>query len=289
MLGTLIRGVGGMYTAVGDDGAEYTLRARGKLRHEHITPMAGDRVEMSPGSGEQHGWLERVLERSSVLTRPPVANLELLILTIAPTPEPDMLLIDRLMVMARLAGVDCLLCINKNDIDPSIGERVREEYMAARVPIETVSALKSDTLAGLYGAMVGKTCCFAGQSGVGKSTILSALIGRRLKIGEISARTERGKHTTRHSELLIENGLRVLDTPGFSLFALDGVQPQSLQEAYAEFEGLSASCRFQPCMHDREPGCVVRETMLACGAAARYERYRELLAETRQAWNDRYK
>lgn len=289
MRGTLIRGVGGYYYAVGDDGAEYALRARGKLRRERMTPVAGDRVEMTPGQGDIHGWLECVLERATWLARPPVANLELLILTIAPIPEPDMLLIDRLMVIARKADIDCVICVNKSDIDPSLGERVSAEYALSVTPVESVTALDAHTLNSLRGRMSGKLCCFAGQSGVGKSTILSMLLGRSLKTGEISARTDRGKHTTRHSELLTGRGLRVLDTPGFSLLALDSFPPEELRESYPEFSDLEGECRFSPCLHDREPGCAVRDAMQPSSALPRYERYRTLLCETRAAWKDRYK
>jgi ribosome biogenesis GTPase len=286
--GVLLSGIGGFYTALTDDGNRYTLRARGKLRRESA-PLAGDRIEFTPGEGDRHGWLERVLPRRSVLARPPVANLELLVLVIAPKPEPDMLLIDRLAVIAMRTGIDCLLCVNKFDLDPSMGERVAEEYSLSGIPVISVCALKPWTLDALRNAVAGRLCCMAGQSGVGKSTILNILLNRTLKTDEISARTERGKHTTRQAELLIEGDLRILDTPGFSLLTLEDVPPAEVQDTYQEFSGHSAACRFQPCMHDREPDCAVAAALLDTPAAERLARYRLLLEEAREAHRNRYR
>ncbi|MDR1600046.1 MAG: ribosome small subunit-dependent GTPase A [Oscillospiraceae bacterium] len=286
--GTLLRGIGGFYTALADDGAAYTLRARGKLRRD-TAPLAGDRVEMTPGEGERHGWLERILPRRSVLTRPPVANLELLILVIAPIPDPDMLLIDRLAVIARRADVDCLVCVNKSDIDPALGRRVAAEYALSGMDAMSVCALDAAALDGLRRAMSGKLCCVAGQSGVGKSTILNTLMGKNLKTGGVSVRTERGRHTTRQAELLIDGELRILDTPGFSLLTLDGVPSAEVRDAYPEFAEHSGGCRFQPCMHDREPGCAVTAALSGTAPQARVERYRLLLAEARDAERNRYR
>ncbi|MDR2656375.1 MAG: ribosome small subunit-dependent GTPase A [Oscillospiraceae bacterium] len=286
--GTLLSGIGGFYTALADDGTVYTLRPRGKLRRD-TAPLAGDRIEMTPGEGERHGWLERILPRRTVLTRPPVANLELLILVIAPKPEPDMMLIDRLAVIARRANIDCLICVNKRDLDPSLGLRVAGEYAQSGMEIMSACALEPSTLDALRGVMAGRLCCMAGQSGTGKSTILNTLLNRQLKTGGVSPRTERGRHTTRQAELLIEGELRVLDTPGFSLLTLEDVPPAEVREVYPEFEGYSGACRFQPCMHDKEPDCAVTAALTGTPAQARLNRYRLLLAEAREAERNRYR
>ena len=138
--------------------------------------------------------------------------------------------------------------------------------------------------------MAGRLCCLTGQSGVGKSTLLNALLVLSLETGEISRKIQRGKNTTRHAELLMKDGLRVLDTAGFSLLELDGgMEPVTLKEYYPEFAEYEGKCRFEPCYHDREPGCAVTA---ACGEGAihpeRLARYRALLAEVRQAWRERY-
>ncbi|MEG0767551.1 MAG: ribosome small subunit-dependent GTPase A [Clostridia bacterium] len=289
MTGTIIRGMGGLYYVRGDDDSVcYVLRARGRLRHEHATPLVGDRVDFAPGEGEIHGWLEQIHPRVTECIRPPVANVERLLLVIAPTPAPDLLLIDRLLVRAQQTGMDAVLCVNKCDMDDSLVEKIRQEY--AILPVLAVSAQRGDGMEQLRAQMMGKLCCFAGQSGVGKSTLLSALLGIELKTGEMSQKIARGKHTTRHTELLEGASLRVLDTPGFSLLALEtGMDPIALQDYYPEMQTLTALCRFQPCLHDQEPGCAVREAA-SCGKIApeRLARYQILLAEARQSWRERY-
>ncbi|GHU70750.1 putative ribosome biogenesis GTPase RsgA [Clostridia bacterium] len=286
--GTLLQGIGGFYTALADDGVEYTLRARKKIRRD-TAPFAGDRIELTPGEGERHGWLESILPRRSVLTRPPTANLELLILVIAPKPEPDLLLIDRLAVIARRAGIDCVLCINKSDIDPALGIQTAEEYALSGMPVLPVCALDPSTLVELCALMSNKLCCMAGQSGVGKSTILNTLMSRTLKTGSISERTKHGRHTTRQVDLLIDGDLRILDTPGFSLLALEDVPSAEVCDDYPEFDGVSARCRFQPCMHDKEPDCAVTAALENSPAFARLARYRLLLAEARESERNKYR
>ena len=136
----------------------------------------------------------------------------------------------------------------------------------------------------------GEFVAVVGESGSGKSTLLNALLGLSLETGEISRKIQRGKNTTRHAELLMKDGLRVLDTAGFSLLELDGgMEPVTLKEYYPEFAAYEGKCRFEPCYHDREPGCAVTA---ACGEGAihpqRLARYRALLAEVRQTWRERY-
>ncbi|MCL1964160.1 MAG: ribosome small subunit-dependent GTPase A [Firmicutes bacterium] len=287
--GRLIRGVGGLYTVRDEAGAEYTLRARGKFRREGLSPLVGDRVLFTPGKGEAHGWLEEILPRSSRLVRPPAANVSLLVIVLAAEPAPDWLLADRLLVYAGQSGFDALLCVNKHDLDPALLPRVRRQYAPSGFSVLGVSALTGEGIAPLRERMRGEICCMAGQSAVGKSTLLNALCGLRLKTGELS-KIRRGRHTTRHAELLEADGLTVLDTPGFSLLKLDAaLAPECLQNFYPEFLGRGG-CRFLPCLHDREPGCAVRAAVAAGDIDEdRYERYRVLLSEVREAWKGRYR
>lgn len=288
--GTLVRGVGSFYYAVDAAGDEYTLRCKKKFRHMHMTPLVGDEILFTPGEGEEHGWLEEILPRRSECLRPPVANVALQLIVVAPVPEPDLLLVDRLMIRARKQGMNMLLVVNKCDIDRTLADRLREEYAGADVPVFAVSAKKGEGLEQLREAMRGQLCCMTGQSGVGKSTLLNHLLDLELETGDISRKIQRGKNTTRHAELLMKDGLRVLDTAGFSLLELDGkTEPITLKDSYPEFAEYEGECRFTPCYHDREPGCAVREAC-DCGkiSAARLERYRSLLADVRQAWRERY-
>ena len=288
--GTLVRGFGGFYTVRDAEGQEFTLRCKKKFRRLGLSPLVGDEVLFTPGEGEEHGWLEEILPRSSQCLRPPVANVSLLLIVVAPVPEPDLLLVDRMMVRARAQGMDMLLVVNKCDLDEGLAQELSAQYAGAQVPVYAVSAESGQGLATLRERMGGRLCCLTGQSGVGKSTLLNALLGLSLETGEISRKIQRGKNTTRHAELLIKDGLRVLDTAGFSLLELDGgMEPVTLKEYYPEFAEYEGKCRFEPCYHDREPGCAVTA---ACGERAihpqRLARYRALLAEVRQAWRERY-
>ena len=288
--GTLIRGFGGFYTVRDAEGQEFTLRCKKKFRRLGLSPLVGDEVLFTPGEGEEHGWLEEILPRSSQCLRPPVANVSLLLIVVAPVPEPDLLLVDRMMVRARAQGMDMLLVVNKCDLDEGLAQELQAQYAGAQLPVYAVSAESGQGLAALRERMGGRLCCLTGQSGVGKSTLLNALLGLSLETGEISRKIQRGKNTTRHAELLIKDGLRVLDTAGFSLLELDGgMEPVTLKEYYPEFAEYEGKCRFEPCYHDREPGCAVTA---ACGEGAIHPellaRYRALLAEVRQAWRERY-
>ena len=279
--GTLIRGFGGFYVVVDAAGAEFTLRCKKKFRRMKLSPLVGDEVLFTPGTGEEHGWLEEILPRTSECLRPPVANVALLLIVVAPVPEPDLMLVDRMMVRARAQQMDMLLVINKSELNEDLAGELRAQYAAAGVPVCEVSARTGKGLTELKGMMGSRLCCLTGQSGVGKSTLLNALFGLELETGEISRKIQRGKNTTRHAELLMQDGMRVLDTAGFSLLELDGkMEPISLKEYYPEFAEHEGGCRLEPCFHDREPGCSVTAAVNE-GKIHPYRvaRYRALLAE----------
>jgi len=289
--GILLRGIGSFYTAEEEETKElFTLRAKKKFRRERLTPLAGDRILFSPGEGEEHGWIEEILPRKTLCLRPPVANVELLVIVCAPVPEADLLLTDRLLARAFQQGMKAILVVNKQDLDGDLASRLREEYAPAGVPVYPVSAREGTGLEPLREAMTGSLCCLAGQSGAGKSTLLNALMGLQQETGEISRKIARGKNTTRHVELLQAGGLRVMDTAGFSLLEPEqSLPPEELKERWPEFAPWEGKCRFRECLHDREPGCAVAEAARTGEVhPARWERYRELLAETRENWRNRY-
>lgn len=288
--GVIIKGVGGLYYARGEDGGTHVLRARGIFRRRHITPMVGDRVRFTPGQGEEHGWVEEILPRESQLVRPPVANVRYLVIVLAPAPAPDYLLIDTLIAMALRQGIRPALVVNKCDLDGGTYEAVRSDYAGLGAPLLAVSALSGQGMDGLRSLLASGVCCLAGQSGVGKSTLLCAATGLRLQTGEISQKIHRGRHTTRHAELLFSGEYRVLDTPGFSLLELwDGLEPIRLKEYYPEFAPYEGQCRFSPCYHLSEPGCAVLKAARAGEISqARLERYHLLLKKAQEAWRNRY-
>ncbi len=288
--GTLIRGIGSFYTVRDTNGNEYTLRCKKKFRHERITPLVGDEVLFSPGQGDEHGWLEEILPRKTVCLRPPVANVERLVIVIAPIPEPDLLLVDRQISRALFQQMDVLIVVNKCDLDDKLSERIRQEYACTGIPVIQASAKTGWGTEKVREALKGSLCCFTGQSGAGKSTMLNALLDLNLETGGISRKNSRGKNTTRHTELIERNGIRVMDTAGFNLLeAENALEPAKLKERYPEFIPYEGKCRFRECLHDREPGCAVNHAALEGKiSAGRLERYRILLAETREVWRERY-
>lgn len=289
--GILIRGIGSFYTVRDTEGREYTLRCKKKFRREKMTPLVGDEVVFTPGQGEEHGWLEEILPRKTECIRPPVANVTRLVIVIAPMPEPDMLLVDRQISRAFSQAMDVLIIVNKHDLDGTLAERIREEYARTGIHVIAASAKTGDGLNEVRNALLdGALCCFTGQSGAGKSTMLNALLGLDLETGDISRKISRGKNTTRHTELIEKNGIRVMDTAGFNLLEAEtALAPETLRERYPEFIPYEGKCRFRECLHDREPGCAVdeaaRQGMISKN---RLERYRTLLAEAREVWRERY-
>ena len=289
--GVLVRGFGGFYVAVDGEGTEHILRCKKKFRRMHISPLVGDELLFTPGEGEEHGWVEEILPRRSECLRPPVANVSLLLVVICPSPEPDLLLVDRLLVRARLQGMKTAIVVNKCDLDDALVADIRKQYAKADCPVLAASAKEKHGLDELRSLMTGESCCcLTGQSGVGKSTLLNALLGLELETGDISEKIQRGKNTTRHAQMLIHDGIRVLDTAGFSLLELDAkMEPDKLRECYPEFQEHEGCCRFTPCMHDREPGCSVTAAVNAGEIdPGRVERYRLLLGDVRETWKQRY-
>ena len=288
--GVIVKGVGGLYYARDEHGEIHVLRAKGKFRKQRITPMVGDRINFTPGEGDEHGWVEEILPRDSELIRPPVANIRHIVLVMAPQPAPDFLLMDTLIVMAVKQGIQPAIVVNKCDLDEGLFEQVQQEYRGLNVPICNVSAKTGEGIEALRDLLRGGICCFAGQSGVGKSTLLSAATGLELETGEISRKISRGGHTARHAELLFSGEYCVLDTPGFSLLELwEGLEPIQLKEYYPEFFPYEGECRFAPCYHLSEPGCAVLQAVKDGELSpARVERYHLLLKKAQEAWRNRY-
>lgn len=288
MTGRIVKGVGGFYTAL-CEGEKYTLRARGSLRRQKITPTVGDFVEFTPGEEEADGWLERVLERKNSLERPPVANIDIALLQVAAcNPQPDLLMLDKLLIICHMAGIDAAVIVSKADLDPDMAKSIAAQYEKSGVPVCMVSSKTGAGLDKVRDMTRSRACAWAGQSGVGKSTIISTLFGLELETGGLSRRTERGRHTTRHVELIdVGEDTLVFDTPGFSLLDLPLMEPMDVQKGYPEFDNVSG-CRFAPCAHISEPGCMFKAERESLMSDERYERYKQIFDEMRERWKNRY-
>ena len=291
MEGLILRGIGSFYTVAEDrTGAQHTLRAQKKLKRQGLTPTVGDRVSFLPAQQGDEGWIEAILPRKNLLKRPPLANIDLLVLVIAPEPEPDLLLLERLIVQARRVSAEPVICVNKTDLNPELPGRMRREYRSTGLAVFGVSAETGEGIPELRRRMEGKIACFAGQSAVGKSSLINALSGSLLETSGVSRKTRRGRHTTRRCELIGIGKGYLADTPGFSLFELEAdLAPEELGTLYPEYEALSTGCRFQPCLHGREPGCAVQRAAEAGEISReRLERYRILLNEAKENRRGRY-
>lgn len=290
-IGVILKGLGGLYYAMDNTGEVSVLRAKGKFRKQHISPIVGDQIWYTAGHQDEHGWIEEILPRKNALIRPPVANIDTMIYVLAPVPEPDMALCDQMLLCAFRAGIRPVLVMNKCELDTSgLINRLQSDYRGLAMPILAVSAKTGAGLSELDERLKTGVCCFAGQSGVGKSTLLSRLTGLALETGEISKKISRGKNTTRCAQLLIKDDYRVLDTAGFSLLeAEEGMEPITLQDYYPEFVPYEGQCRFQPCYHLSEPGCaVIAAAKDGQISQARLDRYHELLQKVQKRWKERY-
>ncbi|HHV42561.1 MAG TPA: ribosome small subunit-dependent GTPase A [Clostridiaceae bacterium] len=282
----ILRGVSGHYLLHNHiDNFRGLAMLRGILRLEDIRPLPGDKVLYAPSADPDIPYvIEDILPRRSFLARPGIANLDLLLITVAASrPRPDLYMVDRLIVMASAHDIDIVLIINKMDEkhDPRTIQNIRDEYANANVIIlETGLGDDGSALRKLKTLVQGKIVSFAGQSGTGKSTLLNRLFGSDLMaIGELSSKIGRGKHTTRHTELFpLERGGYLADTPGFSQMnlGLAGVDLEELVNGYAEIKRLQQYCRFVSCAHDGDLGCAVTSEAIPAG---RYERYLELRKE----------
>ena len=259
--GTIIRALSGFYY-VSSGGKELVCRAKGRFRSEGITPLVGDRVIVETNA-DGTGTVAEILPRRNAFQRPAIANVDLIVMVISeaiPVTEPY--LADLITVRCEKNGCGAALVINKCDL--AAGDRLAAIYAATGYPVWRVSAATGEGIEALREGLAGKICCFTGNSGVGKSSVLNALDPSfAIPTGEVSRKLGRGKHTTRHVELFsLGNGTLIADTPGFAAFGDDAeepILPEELAGLFPEFQAYIGDCRFDDCTHRKEPGCSVRE------------------------------
>lgn len=274
--GVIVKGIGGFYYVSSGDKV-YECRARGKFRKQGIKPMVGDRVKITIDGGSNEGAVEEIEHRKNSLVRPPVANIECIVIVVAAArPQPDYFMIDKLIVTAEKNKIDVIIAVNKTDIQSA--DEISYVYSNSGYDVLPVCAYTGDGVEKLKDRIKGKITAFAGNSGVGKSSLLNRF-GLELETGDIS-KIERGKHTTRHVELFeIEGGTYVIDTPGFSILDVSYIECSELKNYFAEFRVFEDKCRFAGCNHF---GTKPRDCAVAAAvekgeiAAGRYNSYCQL-------------
>lgn len=285
MQGRIIKGIAGFYYVKCCDGNIYECKAKGVFRKDHRKPLVGDRVEMDVIDGKEHlGNIAKLLERKNELIRPAVANIDqALVIFAAASPEPNLGLLDRFLIQMEHNGIDTVICFNKEDlVSDEEKKRLARIYESAGYQVLFISAAKKTGIVQIEEVLKGKVTTVAGPSGVGKSTLVNCLQSETvMETGDISAKIERGKHTTRHSQLMeIDEETYIFDTPGFSSLSVSELLPEELKACFPEFAGYEDQCRFLGCAHIHEPDCGVKNA-LAAGEISRerYEDYVNLYAE----------
>lgn len=292
--GMIIKALSGYYyvLAEGDAPGEGNLvqcRAKGIFKKRGISPLVGDQVEFSLTENNE-GMVDEILPRSSELVRPPVANAKLAVLVFSvdrPALNPHLL--DKFLVHVESAGLDSIIVLTKTDLLDSDSEeelmQVVKVYERMGYPVYSTSARLGKGISDVAARLAGVVSLFSGQSGVGKSSLLNAILpGLTLATNEISDRLGRGKHTTRHTELIpLPTGGWVADTPGFSQLDFEGLEAEDLSDCFRDFRVYSEACRFRGCSHHKEPNCAVKQAVEEEKLAAfRYENYIQFYTEIKE-------
>ncbi|KGG81121.1 GTPase RsgA [Caloranaerobacter azorensis H53214] len=288
--GIIVKGIGGFYYVKVDDKI-YECRARGLFRKKKITPLVGDRVKIRISREDNTGFIEEIFERKTELFRPPVANVDQVIIVFAvKNPDPNLWLLDRFLLLAEFKDLDIVICFNKIDL---ISEEelkfLNDVYLKAGYKVINTSCVSGIGINELRQILMNKITVFAGPSGVGKSTLLNNIQpDLQLKTGEVSRKTNRGKHTTRRAELLeLNTGGWVVDTPGFSSLNIDFMEEEDLSLYFREINEFSGECRFVGCRHYKEPDCSVKKAVEENKISkTRYNNYLMFLEELKK--NRRY-
>ncbi|HJC90765.1 ribosome small subunit-dependent GTPase A [Mediterraneibacter glycyrrhizinilyticus] len=288
MQGKIVKGIAGFYYVHVVGSGVYECKAKGVFRKEKIKPLVGDNVEIEVlDEKDMEGNITEILPRKNDLIRPAVANIDQALVVFAVTqPDPHFNLLDRFLVMMERKEIPTVLCFNKTDIaeSPLITE-LKQIYSGCGYPVLFTSAKEEENIEKLKELLKGKTTAIAGPSGVGKSSLINLLQSRvKMETGSISRKIARGKHTTRHSELLVlGKDSYIMDTPGFSSLYVNDFEKEELKYYFPEFDPYEGQCRFNGCDHIHEPGCAVKEAVEEGKIhRVRYQDYTEMYRELQE-------
>lgn len=288
MIGLIVKGIGGFYYVLDEEGNTIQCRARGSFKNEGITPCVGDKVDFEI-LDDGDGIVEKIYPRKNHFIRPPVSNIDLMaIVTTASNPKPVPYIIDKFLIMAELSSAEIIICVNKADKAKKKILAELEEVYGGIYPLHVISAVDGQGIEELKEVLKGKKCAFAGPSGVGKSTLINALNpGMELETGEISKKTNRGKHTTRHVEIFnLPFGAMIYDTPGFTSFDVFENEVPMLQHHFPEMRNYLGECKYDDCLHLKEPECSVLDALEKGKISqSRYDSYTRMIDEIKKKKN----
>ncbi len=279
--GVIVKGIGGFYY-VKSEGNIYECRARGRFRKNLLSPLAGDRVLIDVKATK--GSIEEIKPRKNVLIRPAVANIDcLLVVVSAAKPAPNTALIDNFLILGEKCGIETVILMSKSDLANC--DSLAEIYRNAGYRVIISSTVSGEGKKEVLDLLKGKITALAGNSGVGKSSLLNMVCdGLNLKTSHVSEKLNRGRHTTRHTELLeLGEDTFVLDTPGFSSFELPDIEAFELENYYIEFEEYIPYCKFKGCAHINEPECGVKKALKEGKISeARHNNYKSMYEELKK-------
>lgn len=279
MIGKIIKLTGGFYYIKSGDEV-FETRARGNFRHSKVEPIVGDDVEFKYEE-KTLGYIEKVYPRKNMLTRPRVSNVDLALIVIPVLdPKYNLVIIDKTIIQAEHEGIDLAIVINKSDLDEESAEELASIYKNSGFETFVISD-KDDNIESLRAYLHGKTVALCGVSGAGKSTITSRILNKEVEVGKVSQKTKRGKHTTRHTEILYNDDIYIFDTPGFSSLTLK-IDEEDLKNYFREFKYFN-NCKFNNCNHIKEPKCAVKDAVdRGQIEKSRYENYLYIFNELKE-------